>query len=314
MRPAGETKERAAKRSNSPTARGASAAIGRRPPVTRRRMAILVALLLAIVAGFLLVRGVGLLAREGDSAATFEHIHGVGLNPADNTVYAGTHYGLFRLAAEGAPIRVADRVQDFMGFTVVGPNHFLASGHPGEGSPGPSSLGLIESTDGGNTWTSLSLAGQADFHALQARHGNIYGYNSMTGAFMVSADGTTWQTRTSLAMADFAVSPSNADVVLATTEEGLVRSSDGGRSFAAMAAPLFLLISWAEDGTLVALTPKGVVQVSSDQGITWQQRGTVEGSPEALEAASADNIYVAAAGAVLASRDGGRTFASIGQS
>jgi hypothetical protein len=131
---------------------------------------------------------------------------------------------------------------------------------------------------------------------------------------MVSPDGKTWQTRTSLAMADFAVSPSNADVVLATTEQGLVRSSDGGWSFTALEAPLFLLISWAEDGTLVGVTPKGVVQLSSDQGTTWQQRGTAGESPEALEAASADHIYVAAAGAVLASRDGGRTFASLGRS
>ena len=29
----------------------------------------------------------------------------------------------------------------------------------------PSSLGLIESTDGGKTWQQLSLAGEADFHA-----------------------------------------------------------------------------------------------------------------------------------------------------
>jgi hypothetical protein len=305
----------ATRRSNTSTAGGGQAAsIGGRPSITRRRIAIFVVLILAIVAAFLLLRGAGLFAGAAGGGARFEHVHGVGLNPADNTVYAGTHHGLFRVSAEGAPTRVADRVQDFMGFTVVGPDHFLASGHPGEGSLGPSSLGLIESTDGGNTWTSLSLAGEADFHALQARHGNIYGYNSLTGAFMVSPDGKTWQTRTSLAMADFAVSPSNADVVLATTEQGLVRSSDGGWSFTALEAPLFLLISWAEDGTLVGVTPKGVVQLSSDQGTTWQQRGTAGESPEALEAASADHIYVAAAGAVLASRDGGRTFASLGRS
>ena len=138
---------------------------------------------------FLLVRGAGLLAGGAKGTAAFEHVHGIGFNPADNTVYAATHDGLFRLPTAGPPVRVADRVQDFMGFTVVGPDHFLASGHPGEGSSGPSSLGLIESTDRGNTWTSLSLAGKADFHALQARHGTIYGYNSMTGAFLVSANG-----------------------------------------------------------------------------------------------------------------------------
>jgi hypothetical protein len=239
-------------------------------------------------------------------------VHGVGLNPADSTVYAGTHHGLFRVPVQGTPIRVADRVQDFMGFTVVGPNHFLASGHPASGSLGPSSLGLIESTDGGLTWTSLSLAGKADFHALQARHGRVYGYNSMTGAFMVSEDRKTWETRTTLAMADFVVSPTDPDVVVATTAQGLVRSEDGGRSFAPMAAPVLLLISWPDDGALVGVTPEGVVQLSSDKGATWQQRGTIQGSPEALEAVSGDVIYAAADATITVSSDGGRTFAALG--
>ena len=311
--PSRESREWAATRlSNGPAAGSVSAAsVGAHSPIRRRQIAIVLVLILAIIVGFLLVRGAGLLAGGAKGTAAFEHVHGIGFNPADNTLYAATHDGLYRLPTAGPPVRVADRVQDFMGFTVVGPDHFLASGHPGEGSSGPSSLGLIESTDRGNTWTSLSLAGKADFHALQARHGTIYGYNSMTGAFLVSANGNTWQTRTTLAMADFAVSPRDADVVVAATEQGLVRSSDGGRSFAAMAAPLLLLISWAEDGTLVGLTPKGVVHVSTDQGITWHQRGTIRESPEALEAANADEIYAAAAGRVLASRNGGRTFAPL---
>ena len=75
-----------------------------------------------------------------------------------------------------------------MGFTVVGPDHFLAGGHPGDESS--ASVGLIESTDAGATWTSLSLNGRADFHSLQARHGFVYGYDygHPTGEFMVTAD------------------------------------------------------------------------------------------------------------------------------
>ena len=57
------------------------------------------------------------------------HIHGLGINPADDTLYAATHTGLFTVR-DGAGQRVADRLQDTMGFTVVGPDHFLGSGHP----------------------------------------------------------------------------------------------------------------------------------------------------------------------------------------
>jgi hypothetical protein len=56
------------------------------------------------------------------------HIHGLGINPRDGARYAATHSGLFFIR-EGAASRVADRDQDTMGFTVVGPDHFLGSGH-----------------------------------------------------------------------------------------------------------------------------------------------------------------------------------------
>lgn len=59
-----------------------------------------------------------------------EHVHGLAVDPADGVLYAATHYGVFRMPADTIPIRVADRYQDTMGFTVIGPNSFLGSGHP----------------------------------------------------------------------------------------------------------------------------------------------------------------------------------------
>jgi hypothetical protein len=60
---------------------------------------------------------------------------------------------------------------------------------------------------------------------------------------------------------------------------------------------------------MVGLTPKGVVHVSGDGGRSRDTRGTVNGTPEALEAVSAREIYAGADGAGLVSRDGGQTFA-----
>jgi photosystem II stability/assembly factor-like uncharacterized protein len=248
-------------------------------------------------------------AASGAEAVEIAHVHGLGVDPQDGALYAGTHYGLFRMPEDGEPSRVADRVQDFMGFTVVGPGHYLASGHPGAAQDGPTSLGLIETTDGGQTWESLSLAGEADFHALEARHGQVYGLNAMTGEFMVSGDGQEWETRSRIPMADFAVSPQDPKVLLATTEAGLARSQDGGRTFAAVpSAPVLLLVSWAEDGTIVGVTPDGAVHASSDEGATWAQRGDLEAAPHALDAQSGTDLFVAVEGAILASTDGGRTF------
>jgi hypothetical protein len=298
----------------------------RRPPApprssSRSRLPLLiagaVAVVLAALAVWVATRGGG----DPDSVAApatdgqggeveVAHVHGLGIDPADGAVLAGTHYGLFRLPGTGAPERVADRVQDFMGFSVVGPEHYLASGHPGTGQGGPSSLGLIESTDGGQTWESLSLAGEADFHALEARHDRVYGLNSMTGEFLVSTDGRTWETRNAgVPLADFAVSPDDPELLVATTQEGPARSTDGGRSFSVLdGAPLLLLVDWADDGALVGVAPDGAVHGSEDGGATWTARGSVNGAPQALEASDGGQVVVAIDGAIVESGDGGESF------
>lgn len=278
---------------------------------TRHPLVLAAALLLFLTGSLLLVKAfrpgdggdaAGTSASDGD----LSHVHGVGVNPADGRVYVGTHRGVFQVSAQQPPVLVSERAQDFMGFTVIGPDHFLASGHPGDDSS--MSVGLIESTDGGATWTSRSLEGWADLHALQARHGFVYGYDYPTGELMVTADLEDWERRSQVRLGDFAVSPADPDLVVGVTDRGVVRSQDGGRSFTAPAGPVFLLVSWAEDGALIGVTPCGVVHASGDGGLTWGPRGTLNGLADAVEAISGREIYAAADGAVSVSRDGGRTF------
>ena len=270
---------------------------------------VVAAVLLAVGAlGYLAFRGGGAGSTSG-AGVEVEHVHGLGVDPADGMLYAGTHNGLIRLPDGGEATLVADRVQDFMGFTVAGPQHLLASGHPGAGQGGHSSLGLIESTDGGKTWEQRSLAGEADFHALDYRHDRVYGLNAMTGEFLVSDDKRTWESRTTLPMADFAVSPDDPEVIVATTEQGLARSDDGGRSFTPMPdAPLMQLVSWGKDGALVGVGPEGTVYASTGDGQPWEQRAQLDGRPEALQAVTSDEIYAAAGGDILFSTNGGESF------
>ncbi|RZU30696.1 hypothetical protein BKA19_0321 [Blastococcus saxobsidens] len=249
-------------------------------------------------------------ARAGGGDVALEHVHGLGVDPADDALYAGTHYGLVRITPDGELTRIADRVQDFMGFTVVGPEHYLASGHPGEGQDGPANLGLIESVDGGRTWEPLALAGEADFHALDAAGGTIYGYSG--GRLLVSEDGVEWADRGGMRLADLAADPTDPQRVLATTEAGLVVSEDAGESVTAVAgAPLLVLVDIAAEGGLtVGVAPDGTVFGSTDGGRTWAERGTVGGAPAALTV-EGDEVYVAVDGAVLASTDGGETFTEL---
>jgi hypothetical protein len=251
--------------------------------------------------------------RGGDPApgAQMAHIHGLDVDPGNGAVYAGTHLGLFRIEG-GAATRVADRVQDFMGFTVVGPDHFLASGHPGAGQGGHSSVGLIESVDAGETWQERSLGGEADFHALEYRHGRVFGVNAMTGQLLASDDFTAWDVLGQEPITDFAVSPETADELIATTQQGLLWSVDAGRSFESVAsAPVMVFVGWGADGGLVGVSPDGVVHTADDPSGEWIERGNLGGQPEALTVQSADEIYAAVNGDVLISTDGGSTFTSI---
>ena len=243
------------------------------------------------------------------------HVHGLGVDPGDGMLYAATHSGLFRLPEQGTPERVANRAQDTMGFSVVGPGTFIGSGHPDlrEDPVRPPLLGLIVSTDRGETWERKSLRGKADFHALTAAHGKVYGYDATSQTFMVSEDQERWDRRSQLPLADFAVDPASPDVVLATTQEGLARSTDGGRSWQAVAgAPGLFALSWAPSGVLYGVTPDGTVQRSPDGGLTWGRRGSVGGQPEAVTLDVRDGkelLYVAAADrGILVSGDQGRTF------
>jgi hypothetical protein len=238
------------------------------------------------------------------------HIHGLAVNPADGELYAGSHHGLFRIPEKGEPEQIAGRTQDFMGFTIVGPDHFLASGHPGpDDTEQPPNLGLLESSDAAKTWRTRSLSGEVDFHALEAKHGQVYGYDSQTGQLMVSEDEKSWDRRAQVPLADIAVSPEDAEVVLATTQQGPARSTDGGRTFTAIdGAPLLVLLDWPSDKRLVGVAPDGLVHTSTDGGKTWSKAGGVPGQPVAMTTHGKAEVYVATEAGIHRSVDGGKTF------
>ncbi|MGW5779512.1 F510_1955 family glycosylhydrolase [Streptomyces sp. NPDC003863] len=245
-------------------------------------------------------------AAPGSSA--LGHVHGLGLR--GDALYVATHQGLHTPDAAGRPVLVGDRRDDFMGFTVTARGDFLAGGHPAPGSDGPSDLGLIASTDSGRTWRERSLAGKVDFHALDtASDSTVYGYDSARGLLRVSADGVAWEERASLRALDIAVSPAAPGTVLATTETGVVRSTDGGRTFAPASERVLAYVSWAAPDALFGIDPDGVLFRGTDGGTSWTRvAGVPGGAPQALTAVDARRLLVATQDGVYESRDGGRRF------
>ena len=236
-------------------------------------------------------------------------VHGLGVNPADKALYIATHHGLFRSApGESSATRVDGPDQDLMGFSVAGPDRFVASGHPGPNMDAPGNLGFIESMDRGRTWKTLSLSGEADLHLLRASGDTAYAYD---GTFRVSADGgRSWQEREAPDdLVDIAIDPADADHILASTGSGVSVSTDGGRTWQDTTLKKPVLLAWTERSRPFAIEGGGRVHSSSDGGSKWKAGGTYQGEPAAFAADASRTMYVAQGdGSVDASVDGGRTW------
>jgi hypothetical protein len=237
------------------------------------------------------------------------HIHGLSVSSETGQVLLATHEGLFDVTKE--PAAKLGATNDLMGFT-AGTDHgvLYASGHPGEGSGLPNPIGLIRSTDSGKTWEQLSRQGESDFHALTATKSGIVGFD---GALRTSPDGKTWNT----VAADFvpAVLAGNptSDTVLATTPQGIRRSTDGGQTWTMVdSGPVVQFAAFASPAEAVGVEPGGTVHTSADAGATWTRKGKIQGTVQAVAAVKGPeatlSIWAATASGLVVSTDGGITF------
>jgi photosystem II stability/assembly factor-like uncharacterized protein len=240
------------------------------------------------------------------------HVHGVAFHPAEEALLLATHEGLVEVS-DGGELTAVGPVIDLMGFAVAG-DRYLASGHPGLRVDLPQPVGLIESTDGGQTWAALSRQGQSDFHALTVSDVGVLGWD---GSLLRSPDGLTWEQLNIPAEPHTLASNPDGSVVLATTQQGLLRSTDAGASWAAVdGAPLLQVVHWAENGTtVVGVDPAGTVWTSTDAADTWLQGARLGSAPHAVAATSADGgparVAVVTDAGLVESDDGGKSFAVV---
>ena len=231
------------------------------------------------------------------------HVHAIARDPGSGRLVVAAHDGVY--VYDGSTPERVGPVIDLMGFTVAGPGHYYASGHPGTATDLPEPVGLIESRDGGATWTVLSRGGQSDFHALTTAGEAVVGFD---GALRTTADGRRWTDGRLEAAPRTLAGSSDGSTVLATTAQGLMRSTDGGATWQRTdQAPLLLLAAFGEGDTVVGLTPQGQVHTSTDAGRTWQASQLLAPDAQALHASGKGEdleILVASGRTILASTGG----------
>jgi hypothetical protein len=265
--------------------------------------------------------GAGAANDHVDPSGEVPLINGLERDPGSGDLLLTTNRGFFRIDPEtGEAERVrgtikagnaASTVGSFLYVHAVGPGEYIGSGHPEEPTL-PEFLGLIGTTDGGETWTPMSRLGEADLHKIVLAHDRMYAFDAVLGAMLVSTDdGETFTERFTPRglILDFVVDPEDPDVLLASTEDQVFRTGDGGDSWRPIQQAAGVRLAWPAPDALYRATSAGAIERSADGGDTWEQVGQVDGEPYKFKPVGPEELYLAMADAtVLHSIDGGETW------
>ncbi|WP_229382214.1 WD40/YVTN/BNR-like repeat-containing protein [Microbacterium schleiferi] len=232
-------------------------------------------------------------------AAPAAHVHAIVSNPEGDGFLLGTHDGIFAASAEGKLLsRVGGYGFDAMGLTLLGED-LIASGHPGSNTPaelGDQNLGIIRSTDAGESWEAVTFTGEKDFHALTASSdGTVYGLATDAIDLLASTDmGDSWSPTGGQLMAVGLVATSGGGLV-AATPDGLQVSTDGARSFRPWSdAPMLYALSASPNRELiVGVDAKERIWVHTVGTRGWAEAGTVHGAAQATAITDTGKILVA---------------------
>lgn len=248
--------------------------------------------------------------------AGFADVHGIAVDPEDSSVlFVATHNGLIR-GKNGTWARVGVMQDDLMGFSMhpTDADTIWTSGHPRGGG----NMGVRQSTDGGFTWTQLSLDG-VDFHAMTVSPADpsvLWG--SWRGSIYHSVDaGKTWATYSNAPAArSLTADPIHDNTLLATTQTGIQRSADSGKSWNAFAnVPAASVAVDPHDPSILYAGLAAGVTKSTDRGQTWETLNLRTSAPVgylAIDPQDSDRIWAATyATAIHLSIDGGATWTEI---
>ena len=249
-------------------------------------------------------------------------VNALDVDPATGDYLLTTNRGFWRIDPESDEVeqlrgtvtsgRRSSTVGTFLEIQVTGPGELLGSGHPDTKDELPPYLGLMESSDGGESWSIISRLGSADLHKIVLKHDRMYAFDAVLGAILVSEDGgrtfTEHFTPRSLVI-DFEVDPEDPDRIFASTERELLRSEDGGDGWRPVERAEGIRMVWTAPDAFFRAERDGAVSRSRDGGGSWEPIGSVPGEPYKFKALGTEELLLALSdGTVVHTRDGGRTW------
>ncbi|PGM86924.1 F510_1955 family glycosylhydrolase, partial [Bacillus cereus] len=198
------------------------------------------------------------------TSGKIEHIHGIGYAGNMPGVSIATHSGI-KVYQNGKWFETTTQLHDYMGFQAT-KNGFFASGHPEPGANLKNPLGLMKSSDGGNTLEKLAFYGESDFHNLAVGYTTeaIYLYNErpnsklQQGFYFSTNNGQEWKNSKlkglSSTIHSFSVHPDQSNVVAVSAKDGVYLSTDYGNTFK--------LFSKSLESTAVTFSDEDVIYTS----------------------------------------------------
>ncbi|MBM7570559.1 F510_1955 family glycosylhydrolase [Aquibacillus albus] len=215
-----------------------------------------------------------------EEKVSFRHIHGLGYSSDGEEVYVPAHDGL-RVFKDGEwTIPPVGEKHDYMGFSMF-KDGFYSSGHPAPGSDLANPLGIVKSTDMGETIEMVDLYEEIDFHGMTVGYEteDIYVFNPSENSrmeqpgFYYSTDQTdTWNQAQLQGLEGqataLAAHPTKSGTVAIGTDQGVFQSDDYGDNFQKLSvSDAVSAVSFDHQDNLMVATDEGeLIQVNLASG------------------------------------------------
>ena len=149
-----------------------------------------------------------------------------------------------------------------------------------------SSVGILKSTDGGNTWNQTGLTFQKSATKQTSRivqssaNANTLLVASTDGIHKTTDGGANWTMVHNTAVHDLEYDPNNAMVLYASGSNAVVKSTDGGNTWNSitpngMTGRIELGLTKANSNFIIAVDDAGAVRGSTDGGSNWSSLTTI---------------------------------------